>query len=151
MYGEHNNARQVRAVANTHLIDCVEHPLKSLTNYSDAAAIYINTPLREYLKQHILLIPGDWPSQFYQRQLAYNEPLYSPLRNTTPTMGPLHVSLNAQENVVLKFITFFHALYLHLFKKQLAKKTKALAHHSAAGAGRRCMDPPPSTCVGSPW
>ena len=124
MYGEHNNARQVRAVANTHLIDCVEHPLKSLTNYRDAAAIYINTPLREYLKQHILLIPGDWPSQFYQRQLAYNEPLNSPLRNTTPTMGPLHVSLNAQENVVLKFITFFHALYLHLFKKQLAKKPK---------------------------
>ena len=38
-------------------------------------------------------------------------------------MGLLHVSLNAQENVVLRFITF-HVLYFHLFQEQVAKNTK---------------------------
>ena len=110
MYGEHNDVRQIRTVRNAHLIDCTPQPLKSLANYRGAAAIYLATPVREYLKKHTVLIPGDWPSQFYQRQLAYNEQPDSPLRNTTPTMGPLHVSLNAQENVVCKFIFFFSGI-----------------------------------------
>ena len=111
MYGEHNDVRQIRTVRNAHLIDCTPQPLKSLGNYRGAAAIYLATPVREYLKKHTVLIPGDWPSQFYQRQLAYNEQPDSPLRNTTPTMGPLHVSLIAQENVVCKFIVFFFRHY----------------------------------------
>ena len=110
MYGENNDTRQVRSVQNAHVIDCVPHQLKSLANYRGAANIYLATPLREYLKEHALIIPGDWPSQFCQRQLAYNEFDASPLRNTTPTMGPLHVSLNAQENVIKKFIIFSGAI-----------------------------------------
>ena len=86
MYGEHNDVRQIRTVRNAHLIDCTPQPLKSLANYRGAAAIYLATPVREYLKKHTVLIPGDWPSQFYQRQLAYNEQPDSPLRNTTPTI-----------------------------------------------------------------
>ena len=124
MYGENNDTRQVRGVQNAHVIDCVLYQLKSLANYRGAASIYLATPLREYLKEHALIIPGDWPSQFYQRQLAYNEFDASPLRNTTPTMGPLHVSLNAQEKVIKRFIIFFQGLYNHLFRKQLANKPK---------------------------
>ena len=87
--------------------------------------MYLATPLQEYLQPFDILIPGDWPSQFYQRQLAYNEPpgdLGAPFKNTVATMGPLHVSLNGQENVVLKFIDFFKPFYHHLFGKQLANK-----------------------------
>ena len=124
MYGESNNVRQVRAVANAHLIDCTQQTLKSLTDYRNAANVYLHTALQEYLQQYQLLIPGDWPSQFHQRQLYNNEPQDSLLRNTTAMMGPLHVSLNAQENVVLKFINFFSAIYRHLFNRQLAKKPK---------------------------
>ena len=124
MYGEGNNVRQLRGVENTFLIDCTPQPLKSYANYGEAAQIYLATPLAEYLKKIIVLIPGDWPSQFYQRQLSYNTDAHSPLRHTTATMGPLHVSLNAQENVVRKFILFFKGLYQHLFNKQLANKPK---------------------------
>ena len=104
MYGESNNVRQVRGVANAHLIDCTQQTLKSLTDSRNAANVYLHTALQEYLQQYQLLIPGDWPSQFYQRQLSYNEPQDSLLRNTTAMMGPLHVSLNAQENAVLKVL-----------------------------------------------
>ena len=124
MYGEHNDVRQIRGVQNAYLIDCVPQPLKSYTNYLEAAQIYLATPLQQYLQQFNVIIPGDWPSQFYQRQLSYNLEEQSPLRNTIATMGPLHVSLNGQENVVLKFITFFKAFYRHLFQKQLANKPK---------------------------
>ena len=124
MYGEDNDIRQMRGVQNAHLIDCVQQPLKSYTNYREAAQVYLTTPLQEYLQHYNVIIPGDWPSQFFQRQLAYNELPDSLFRHTIPTMGPLHVSLNGQENVVLKFIDFFKSFYHHLFGNQLAKKPK---------------------------
>ena len=124
MYGENNDIRLVCGVRNAYLIDCVEQDLKSLTNLGQATQIYLNTPLDEYLRHFNVLIPGDWPSQFYQRQLAYNAELHLPQRSKTPTMGPLHVSLNAQENVVRKFIIFFQRFYHHLFNKQLPLKPK---------------------------
>ena len=96
MFGEDNNVRQIRGMANAFLIDCVQQNLKSYGTYGDAAQVYLATPLAEYLKNYNVLIPGDWPSQFYQRQLSYNSDLHSPLRNTTATMGPLHISLNSQ-------------------------------------------------------
>ena len=101
----------------------MQQNLKSYGNYGDAAQVYLATPLAEYLKNYNVLIPGDWPSQFYQWQLPYNSDLHSPLRNTTATMGPLHISLNSQKNFVRKFI-IFQAHYNHLFKKKLAKKPK---------------------------
>ena len=124
MHGEGNNVGRVRGTANAHLIDCSPQPLKSYTNYRQASAIYLATPLQQYLKHFTILLPGDWPSQFYERLLAYNEPLPSLLRNTTAFMGPLHVSLNAQETAVLKYIIFFKALYHHLSNKTLANHPK---------------------------
>ena len=124
MYGENNDIRLVCGVRNAYLIDCVEQDLKSLTNFGQASQIYLNTPLDEYLRHFNVLIPGDWPSQFYQWQLAYTAELHSPLCSKTPTMGPLHVSLTAQENVVRKFIIFFQRFYHHLFNTQLPLKPK---------------------------
>ena len=127
MYGENNEIRRVRGVQNAHLIDSVQQPLKSYGNYKEAAQVYLATPLQEYLQHFNILIPGDWPSQFYQRQFAYNEPpgdLGAPFKNTVATMGPLQCALNGQENVVLKFIDFFKPFYHHHFGKQLANKPK---------------------------
>ncbi len=123
MYGNNNDVRQLRCVENAHLIDCVPQALKSFTDYQHAAAVYLYTPLLEYLREHCVVVPGDWPSQFYQRQMSYSANIRPPaLRNTLASMGPLHVSLNGQENVVIKFMPFFKKFYQHLFKKQLAKK-----------------------------
>ena len=48
------------------------------------------------------------------------------LNNIVSFLGPLHISLNARENVVLKFHGVFADLYAFLFhgKKRLAKKPK---------------------------
>ena len=65
---------------------------------------------------------GDWPCQFYVRQVVYRESIH----NLVPMIGPLHISLNAREIILLKFHPFFVQLYAFLFnsKKALAKKPK---------------------------
>ena len=125
MYGNNNNTRQARCVQNARLIDYVEQPLKNITNYREAAGVYLNTPLNDCIKEHCLPIPGDWPSQFYQRQITYNGNIQpSGLRNTIPTMGPLHVSLNAQENVELKFMPFLRNFTFAYSTSNWQKKPK---------------------------
>ena len=124
MYGEHDNIQQLRCVNNAYLIDCVEQSLKSVADYQLAAGVYLQTPVGDYLREHCVVVPGDWPSQFYQRQMAFSPIMQPSLKNTMPSMGPLHVSLNSQENVVLKFLPFFKILYRFLFNKQLANKPK---------------------------
>ena len=125
MYGENNNIRQTRGAQNSHLIDCVQQPLKSVRNFHAVSHIYLGTALSDYLQKYAVLTPGDWPAQFYNRQLAYNE-IYKPamLRNIVPSMGPLHISLNSQEHVVRKHINFFKKFYQCVFGKQLANKPR---------------------------
>ena len=125
MYGEGNNLRQSRGVENSHLIDCIELPLKSVHNFHQAANVYLNSPLALYLQEYVVVTPGDWPAQFYHRQIAYNE-AFQPdcLRIIIPSMGPLHISLNSQEHVVRKHIIFFQKMHRALFGKELANKPR---------------------------
>ena len=81
-----------------------------------------------YLKQFLVIQPGDWPAQFFCRQLVYqslhqqsnahkvsqesspsisvvNENLL-PVTSLIPTMGPLHISLNSREHVFETFKPF---------------------------------------------
>ena len=56
---------------------------------------------------------------------AYNEQFQPELlRNLSPSIGPFHVSLNSQEQVVLQHIVFFRRFYTALFQKQLANKPR---------------------------
>ena len=117
--------RQRRGVVNCHLIDCIEQPLKSVHHFRQVANVYLDTALANYLEKYVIVTPGDWPAQFYNRQLAYNEQ-FEPncLRNIMPSMGPLHISLNSQEHVVRKHIAFFRKLHVALFAKDLAHKPR---------------------------
>ena len=96
MNSKNKNIRQTRGAQNSHLIDCVQQHLKSVRNFHAVSHIYLGTALSDYLQKYAVLTPGDWPAQFYNRQLAYNE-IYKPamLRNIAPSMGPLHISLNS--------------------------------------------------------
>ena len=82
----------------------------------------LDNGLAHYLERFVVPLVGDWPCQFYIRQVVYNESIH----NLIPFIGPLHVSLNARENILLKFYPFFAELYSFLFdgKKSLAKKPK---------------------------
>ena len=125
MYGEDNNIRRHRGVQNSLLIDCVEQPLKSVFNFREAANVFLQTPLAEYLDKYCVVTPGDWPAQFYNRQIALNDQFQPEcLRNIVPSMGPLHISLNSQEHVVRKHILFFKKLHRALFNRELANKPR---------------------------
>ena len=56
--------RQRHGVVNCHLIDCIEQPLKSVRHGHSSGELF---------RKHIVVTPGDWPSQFYNTQLAFYE------------------------------------------------------------------------------
>ena len=60
---------------------------------------------------------GDWPTQFYMHQIAYcdDDSVPSLSKHIAPLIGPLHISLNARECVVINFHPVFAELYSHLF------------------------------------
>ena len=93
--------------------------------------------LAAYLKKFIVIQPGDWPCQFYCRQLVYEclaqhqKSMLSsecPTENSNPsiqqipamaslvpTMGPLHISLNSREDIFKTFQPFFQQVYNYMF------------------------------------
>ena len=106
-------------------MDCIEQPLKNVSIFREAADVYLNTPLSNYLEKYVVLAPGDWPAQFYTRQIACND-VFQPdcPRHITPSMGPLHIVLNSQEHVVRKHILYFKRMNDSLFGKELAAKPR---------------------------
>ena len=75
---------------DVHLIDFVELTLKSKDDIDAAFDIVPSTNLLEYLK-HLLLPPqpGDWPAQFYSRQVIY-ETLQKYFKYTEASSSPAH-------------------------------------------------------------
>ncbi len=96
------------------------------------------------MKKFVVLQPGDWPSQFYGRQIIYEHvtrqtqrfqvnsgsstsnrptmpcppPLNVPAPSITsvvPIMGPLHISLNSREHIFMSFKPFFKKVYSYIF------------------------------------
>ena len=95
--------------------------------------------MRDYLSQYLVLMPADWPGQFFPRKIVYqkasqatpsasNVPPGSsphPLISVTPTLGPLHVDLNADEDIVVGYLPFMRLVYESVFPgKKLADKLK---------------------------
>ena len=144
-----------------HLVDFVELQLKSKDNFKQVFDIILKNNIKSYMQKYILLQPGDWPSQFYSRQIVYehvtnyirqqqnmatgndnsnndqhpllfHQPLPStttspvpPMASVVPIIGPLHVSINSKEHVLLSFNPFFQNVYQHLFKRfKFPKKPK---------------------------
>ena len=155
-YCESTSVRTMRRMDNLHLVDFVELQLKSKENFKQAFDIVLNTNLKLYMEKFILLQPGDWPCQFFSRQLVYehvthyiqlmttieqqqnmeiangksthdqhcltlNPPMsyqitsVPPMASVIPIIGPLHISLNSKEHVLLSFHPFFKNAYQYLF------------------------------------
>ena len=137
----------MRTMEDLHLIDFVELELKSKGGFSKAYDIAMSSCLETYLKKFLVIQPGDWPCQFYCRQLVYQSlPRHSkaststqehqsstdmvkgnfpPVTSLIPTMGPLHISLNSREHVFETFKPFFKTVYNDLFpSSKLADKPK---------------------------
>ena len=132
----------------------VELQLKSKENFKQAFDIVLHTNLKLCMEKVILLQPGDWPCQFFSRQLVYehvthyiqlmtsekqqnveiangksthdqhyptlNSPMsyqisVPPMASVILLIGPLHISLNNKEHILLSFHPFFKTAYQHLF------------------------------------
>ena len=85
--------------------------------------------MADYLKKYLVFLPGDWPAQFFTQKIIYskvhkdnaNQPNASG-PDDVPLLGPLHIALNAIENVFFMFSTFFREMYVGIFlsRKPLA-------------------------------
>ena len=87
-----------------------------------------NNSLSMTINKLILLSLATSPCNSSDHQLIYsnNPSVPSALKNVVPITGPLHISLNARECVLLNFYQVFADLYSFLFgkKAKLAKKPK---------------------------
>ena len=169
-YCERETVQSMRQMKDVNLVDFVQLTLKSKNDFEAAFDIVLSTKLEDYLKLYLLPQPGDWPAQFYSRQIVYetlfkfsqpvptclsssatnscNEHTYAVPHGSVPTrqqctintsvspnqpailsvipcIGPLHVSLNAQETVFKDFRGFIADVYCKLFPRcQLARSPK---------------------------
>ena len=154
-YCQSTSVRTMRKMDNLHLVDFVELKLKSKENFNQAFEIVLKTNIKLYMQKFILIQPGDWPSQFFSRQLVYeqvtnhvklinairhqqnvatvNQPTQPssitssvpPMASVVPVVGPLHISINSREHVLLSFHPFFKNVYQHLFPtSKFAEKPK---------------------------
>jgi hypothetical protein len=71
-YCENDNVRMMRKMDSLHLIDFVELRLKSKNDFDAAYDIILGTGLSNYMKKCVVIQPGDWPCQFYCRQIVYS-------------------------------------------------------------------------------
>ena len=125
---QHEEIKHLRSMENCKLVDSLEMPLKSYDNFRSALSLLLDNGLSSYLQSFVVPLVGDWPAQFFVRQVVYNkeDPLSMCCKNIVPFIGPLHISLNSREMVLMKFHTIFAELYSFLFnaKKPLARKPK---------------------------
>ena len=59
-------------MGNLHLVEFAELRLKSMNDFEAAYDIVLSTGLAKYMQKFVLLQPGDWPCQFYCRQIIYH-------------------------------------------------------------------------------
>ena len=120
--------KEMRSMHNTKLVDCLEMPLKNFQDTVAALEYIFHNELSTYLAKFFVPFIGDWPTQFYMRQFVYSDTVFlRNKRNILPFIGPLHISLNSRQSVVLKFYPLFKEMHCFLFgrKAVLAKKPKA--------------------------
>eukprot|EP00112_Aurelia_sp_Birch-Aquarium-sp1_P010839 Seg23.11 transcript_id=Seg23.11/GoldUCD/mRNA.D3Y31 product="hypothetical protein" protein_id=Seg23.11/GoldUCD/D3Y31 len=166
-YQSLENVRKMRCRDKLHLFEFVEQPLKSRANFENALGHVLESAISEYMSQYAVIVPGDWPAQFYTRQavfsscdlpindtrseeqqnenqqqfpilheyarnfnhdsatIADNSMFTKPLQSAVPMIGPLHISLNAREDVMVNFHSFFKYMYENIFPhSKLAEKPK---------------------------
>ena len=84
-YNENDSVRTMRQMTDVHLLQFIELTLKSKKDFSAAYDIVLSTRMSDYLKKFLVIQPGDWPAQFYSRQIIY-ETLQKYYRSSPDTL-----------------------------------------------------------------
>ena len=136
--GASADIQQLRKFDNVHLIDFVKLPLQSKDSYQQALDIAIKSKLKSYLQQLHVLMPADYPGQFYCRKIVYDllpnyceakktgQSIYvNPLLSLIPMIGPLYIDLNSDEDLMLNFLPILGQIFKAVFPgKHLADHPK---------------------------
>ena len=61
----------MRKMDALHLLDFIELRLNSKGDFDTAYDVVMSTGLAAYMKKFIVFQSGDWPCQFYCRQIIY--------------------------------------------------------------------------------
>ena len=130
--------RNDRSMVNCHLVNMKESNLKNLYDYLNAIKMITDIPsLITYLQKYIIPIVADFPGQLFIRKAitlprkqkeGQDISLQIPeiVNNFVPILGPLHVSLNMREHIILVHWNFFEKMFKSIFgqNKVLAQKPK---------------------------
>lgn len=70
-YCDNDDVRTMRRMDDLHLLDFIELRLKSKADFDASYNVIMSTGLAAYMKKFLVFQPGDWPCQFYSRQIIY--------------------------------------------------------------------------------
>ena len=116
-----------RSMKDTRILQVQQMNLHSLNDYVDVLlSISKIESISNYLKNNIIPVAADWPGQLFIRKAINKINNNRIIRNFVLLIGPLHVSLNSREQVILIHWDFFNKMFRSIFgsKKVLAKKPK---------------------------
>src|SRR6266542_5067968 len=127
-----NCIKNQRSMEYVKLVDLIPLDLKSTKQYLEAFQVLFNiSPIKDYLQQNVILIPADFSGQVYIRsaiiqKLKENNNVPNEILEIIPMLGPLHISLNSCEILIMKYWPFFDKLWKAVIgqRKKLAAKPK---------------------------
>ncbi|XP_015755582.1 PREDICTED: uncharacterized protein LOC107335130 isoform X2 [Acropora digitifera] len=94
-YCDNDNVRTMRKMDDLHLLDFIELRLKSKTDFDAAYDVIMSTGVAAYMKKFLIFQPGDWPCQFYSRQIIYES-----LKKYISSQPVPKTTLNENDNVL---------------------------------------------------
>lgn len=94
-YCDNDNVRTMRKMDDLHLLDFIELRLKSKTDFDAAYDVIMSTDVAAYMKKFLVFQPGDWPCQFYSRQIIYES-----LKKYISSQPVPKTTLNEHDNVL---------------------------------------------------
>ncbi|RHZ51729.1 hypothetical protein Glove_471g10 [Diversispora epigaea] len=142
-YNDNIKERKIeRSMKDLQLLGFNEQNLHSMQDYLNALKIIISINNKtQHLNGQIAPVVADWPGQIFIRKALYTQlplefqPFYLQIKLFISIMGPLHLSLNSREQVVLVHHSFFEKLFHFVFgqNKKLAKKPRPWRINLLAG------------------
>ncbi|PKC09312.1 hypothetical protein RhiirA5_127629 [Rhizophagus irregularis] len=123
-----------RSMKDLQLIGFKEQHLHSMQDYLNALQMILTISRKtEYLDNYVAPIVADWPGQLFIRKalthlhaLGLQSAIPKEIESFIPMLGPLHLSLNSREHVMIIHHSFFEQMFHFVFgkNKKLAKKPK---------------------------
>ncbi|RIB17432.1 hypothetical protein C2G38_2187279 [Gigaspora rosea] len=129
---EHKEERSMRGLQ---LVGFREQHLYSVEDYLNALnVILLINSKTQHLDGKVAPVVADWPGQLFIRKLLHlrkstNTDFIIPqqIKSFLPMLGPLHLSLNSREHVILIYHSFFEKMFHYIFgKKKIGKETSTL-------------------------